>query len=73
VKSSKGSLLIIPWLGLRTRNRIHMLARDHGIDQEKWFTGEGFASHCDLCKNPGTTNPASDETNGVSGIELKKP
>jgi hypothetical protein len=62
----------ILWLDLRTRKRIHKLAHDIGIDQEEWFKGKGFASHCDLCKNPGTTNPASAETKEVSGAESKK-
>jgi hypothetical protein len=60
-------------LELRTRKQIHKLGHDYGIDQEKWFIEAGFASHCDLCKNPGTSNPASTETERVSGAESKKP
>jgi hypothetical protein len=56
----------ILWLDLRTRQRIHKLARDHGIDQESRFRGEGFGNDCDLCKDLGASNPASNETKGDS-------
>jgi hypothetical protein len=61
----------ILWLDLRTRKRIHKLAHDYGIDQEGTFRGEGFGNDCDLCNNPGASNPASAETKGDSGIKLK--
>jgi hypothetical protein len=53
------------WLDLRTRKRIHTLAHEHGIDQDPWFTGEGFGAGCGLCKELADSNRSSAELNGM--------
>ena len=42
----------ILWLDLRTRKRIHDLARTHAIDQGNQLQEGGFRSGCKLCQNP---------------------
>jgi hypothetical protein len=53
----------ILWLDLATRERVHTLAHDHGIDQDPWFSGQGFAADCDLCKELADANRSSAELN----------
>ena len=59
----------ILWLDVRTRKRIHNLAHDHAIDQERRFLEQGFANGCELCKN---STPSSAEKKGDSGIQSKQ-
>jgi hypothetical protein len=68
-RTNEGFIL---WLDLRTRKRIHKLACDYAIDQERRFQEEGFSNGCGLCKNPIASNPTSAETKGDSGIEPKQ-
>jgi hypothetical protein len=58
-------------LDLRTRQRIHKLAHDHGIDQEAAFRGETFGQDCELCKNTKAPDPGSAEKKEDSGIKPK--
>jgi hypothetical protein len=59
----------ILWLDLRARKRIHDLAHDNAIDQERRFLEQGFANGCELCKN---STPSSAEKKGDSGIQSKQ-
>jgi hypothetical protein len=60
----------IVYLDLWTRERIHKLAHDHGIDQEAAFCGGTFGKDCDLCKNTRASEPAA-EMKGDSEIKPK--
>ena len=59
----------ILWLDVRTRKRIHNLAHDHAIDQERRFLEQGFANGCELCKN---SKPAPAEKKGDSEAKSKQ-
>jgi hypothetical protein len=62
----------VVWLDLRTRKRLHQLAHDHGIEQERQFLAEGFVNNCALCKSS-ASNPAPAETKEDSAIDPKQP
>lgn len=72
INRKRTNAVFILWLDLETRKRIHKLTHDYGIAQESQFQRKGFGNDYDLCKNPGTWNPASAEPKGVSGSESKK-
>jgi hypothetical protein len=59
------------WLDLQTRRRIHQLAHDCYLDQERQFLAEDFINGCVLCKGPSAANCPSAEIKGDSGTEAK--
>jgi hypothetical protein len=59
----------ILWLDLRTRKRVHTLAHEHDVNQEPWFTGEGFDRDCGLCKELADSNRGSAELKRDAGTK----